>query len=168
MDLRGKPLIVHPGKGIGPFLLGMTRDEIQGLTREPIHSFYPQTWSTVRSDAHDILGVTVAYDDDARANHITGYVRIRHGTCTLELEGERLCEATRATMTILLELLETTFTDTGEAFEAPALGLTIGFLEPDEGECSNADPCDWIVVRPLPAGGGDGVQTGARGRGLEP
>jgi len=149
MDLRYKPLIVQPGNSIGPFVLGMTRVEIQALTREPLHSFYPQTWSSVRSDAHDILGVTVSYDDEARANHIAGHVRIKGGPCMLELEGERLREATRETMKILLELLETPFEDTGEALEAPALGLTIGFVEPDEGNYSPADRCDWIVVRPM-------------------
>jgi hypothetical protein len=150
MNLRDQPLVVVPGKGIGPFLLGLGRTEVQALTREPIHSYFPQDWSTVRSDAHDGLGVTVSYDDDARANHIAGYTRVKPGKSMLEFEGERLRDTTRSSLVMLLDLLETPHEDTGETVVAPALALTFGFREPDAGhDYGPDDPVDWVVVRPL-------------------
>ena len=150
MNVRDQPLVIVAGRGIGPFLLGLGRNEVHALTREPIHSYFPQEWSTVRSDAHDSIGVTVSYDDDGHANHIAGYTRLKYGKSMLELEGERLRDTTRASLILLLDLLETPHEDTGETVLAPALALTFGFREPDAGsEYGPEDPVDWVVVRPL-------------------
>ena len=65
-------------------------------------------------------------------------------------EGERLRDTTRASLILLLDLLETPHEDTGETVLAPALALTFGFREPDAGsEYGPEDPVDWVVVRPL-------------------
>jgi len=152
MNVRDQPLLVVPGKGIGPFLLGLERTEVQALTREPIHSYFPQDSTKVRSDAHDSIGVTVSYDDDGRTNHLAGYTRLKHGKSKLEFEGERLRDTTRSSLVMLLELLETPHEDTGETVEAPSLALTFGFREPDAGhDYGPDDPVDWVVVRPLSA-----------------
>ncbi len=150
MSWRDKPLTILPGRRIGPFELGQTRAEVQALTREPIESFYPQEWMAVRADDHPHLGVTVSYSDEGVANHIMGYIRKRHGKSTLVFEGELLREATRGTLVLLLELLDVEFKVTDEKIYAPTLGLEFGLLEPDEGETSDDDPCDYVVVLPIP------------------
>jgi hypothetical protein len=148
MNWRGQPLIVMAGRGIGPFELGQTREQVQALTREPIESCFPQEWSKVRSDEHPHLGVTVSYDDDGVANHIAGFVQRRGGKSTLTFEGEPLRDATRETLSLLLELLGAAAEDVGEALEVPSLGLKFGLREDDEPSASDA--CEYVVVTPKP------------------
>jgi hypothetical protein len=123
---------------------------VQGLTREPLKSYFPQTWSKVRSDLHLALGVTVAYSDEGIANHISGAVRVEGNKSTLVFEGELLREATRGTLRLLLELLEVEVEDTGDRFEVPSLGLAFGFRELGDAP-ADTDPCDYVVVEPKPA-----------------
>ena len=146
---RDEPLEIRVGCGIGPFALGQTRDEVHGLTREPLESYFPQTWSKVRSDGHPLLGVTVSYDDDGLVNHISAYTQLRHGRSNVVFEGERLHEATRGTVTILLHRLGAAMEATGESIIVPSLGLEFGFREIGD-DPSESDPCDWAVVEAKP------------------
>jgi hypothetical protein len=148
MSWRDRPLEVVPGRGIGPFALGQTKEEVQALTREPLESFFPKDFK-VRSDAHPTLGVTVSYDDDGVANHIAASMRPRYGKSNVVFEGERLREATRGTLVTLLELLGAPMEDTGESIVVPSLGLKFGLREIDD-EPAESDPCDYVVVEAKP------------------
>jgi hypothetical protein len=150
MELRGKRLVVEPGIGIGPFRLGMTRAEIVGITREPLHSFFPQTGSKVRSDELVHLGVTVAYDDNVdepRANHLSGASRLAHGLSEIAFEGETIRTLTRAALRDMLTILEARFAEDDEKIRVASLGITFGFR--DQEPASDDDLCDWVVVEPI-------------------
>ncbi len=55
-------LEIVPGKSIGPYQLGMSRQEVWGQYRYPITCFYKTDESIHRTDDIESLGIHIHYD----------------------------------------------------------------------------------------------------------
>lgn len=127
---------VQPGVGLGPFELGMTRPQAWAATRSPVTAFYPQSFSTERTDDFKNLGVHADYDD-GKVARIVAFTSNPPAAkrCPLLVLGQELGpECDVDDVVALLELDGCVYTRDDERIDVPALGLVFGFVEkgPDD------------------------------------
>ena len=137
------PLKIIPGIGIGPFKLGMTREEAWAQTRCGISSFYAQEWATERSDDFTALGIHAHYES-GRVTRLVAFTRTPHfGQNVLQLHDENMTwEFRRADVVALLDLHELAHIEREDQVVAGGLGLTFGFQERGDGE----ERLDYVLV----------------------
>lgn len=123
--------IIEPRVGAGPFRFGMTREQAWSTTRSVVTSFFPQGWSTERTDDFRDHAIHCEYEGgvSVRFTAFTSnppYAKRR----TLSLfEQELGPEAGWDDVVALLELQELAYVAGDERIDVPELGLTFGFVE---------------------------------------
>ena len=122
---------IEPRVGAGPFRFGMTRVEAWAATRSVVTSFFPQQWSTERTDDFRDHAIHVEYDAGAVAR-LTAFTSNRPyaSRCPVSLfEQELGPETGRDDVVALLELQELAHVEGDERIDVPDLGLVFGFVE---------------------------------------
>jgi hypothetical protein len=66
-------MIVQPGSSIGPFQLGMTRQQIRDAAAVPWRTFIPNEYTVSTTDHFPALCVQADYDTDGFCEFITSY-----------------------------------------------------------------------------------------------
>lgn len=133
-----KSFVIKPRECVGPFKLGMTREEIWAQDRSPIMSYFPQSHSKVRSDDITLLGIHVHYDEESEtANHISVFTKVRNNNVIdFILFDERINDFQRQDVEALLELNEVSSELENSSIRCTELGLVFGFLDDDDIEWS--------------------------------
>lgn len=123
--------IIDPRVSVGPFRFGMTRAEAWGATRSVITSFYPQQWSTDRTDDFRDQAIHADYDGGSIARLVAFTSNRPYAArCPISLfEQELGPESDWDDIVALLELQEVPFVEDDERIDLPELGLAFGFVE---------------------------------------
>ncbi len=116
-------LEIVPGKSIGPYRLGMSRQEVWSQNRYPINCFYKSKKSIYRTDNIKLLGIYIFYDENERCNFIEASTRVQHNDPVLTIKDISLKKQNMADIQALCEMLSPTFTKNTYGFESKKIGL---------------------------------------------
>ena len=116
-------LEIFAGKSVGSYQLGMTRKEIWSKHRCPINCFYKTNESKHRTDAIDLLGVHVHYDDVEKSTFIEAWTKVEYNNPVLKIEDMILNGQTMSDVSSLCELLPYTFQKNDYGFESVDAGI---------------------------------------------
>ena len=102
-------LNIQVGHSIGPYLLGMARNEVWSQFRYPITSFYKTNESKYRTDDISLLGIHVHYNENEKSEFIEAWTSVQYNTPKLIIEGVLLNGQSMKDIKALCELLPYTF-----------------------------------------------------------
>ncbi len=124
-------LEINPGESIGPYKLGMSRNEVWSCYRYPITCFYKTDKSKFRTDSIELLGIHVHYDEDEKCNFIELWFPIKYNSPVGLLQGIEVTGMNMSDVATLIDMLGINATKDTYGFESKESG--IGFY------CHNYD-----------------------------
>ena len=118
---------IIPGESVGPFKLGMSREEVQSINRSPIKSYYAQSWSKHRTDSFELLGIQCSYDESEKLDEIVAFMKIEHNTVSFFLEGECFNAYSMSDVKKVIPIIsDENVVESDWGFELPQSGIMFG------------------------------------------
>jgi len=78
-------LEIIPGKSIGSYQLGMSRQDVWAQNRYPVTCFYKTEKSFQRNDDIELLGIHVHYNENEKCNFIEAWTQVQHNKLVLKI-----------------------------------------------------------------------------------
>ena len=116
---------IIPGRSIGPFQLGMPRNEVWQQSSCPITSFFKTPACTRRTDDFTLLGIHVYYDTNDCANYIAAHMPVQHNKVKHILDGNLVSGMTVGELREICSLFDRPLVSSESGFEIPLLGLHV-------------------------------------------
>ena len=116
-------LEIVPGKSIGPYRLGMSRQEVWAQYRYPIICFYKTDESIYRTDDIEILGIHVHYDENEKCDFIEAWAQVQHNKPILKIKNVSLNGQNMGDIQTLCEMLPFNFEKYDSGFESRDTGI---------------------------------------------
>ena len=118
---------IIPGESVGPFKLGMSREEVQSINRSPIKSYYAQSWSKFRTDSFELLGIQCSYDESEKLDEIVAFMKIEYNTVSFFLEGECFNAYSMSDVKKVIPIIcDENVVESDWGFELPQSGIMFG------------------------------------------
>lgn len=118
-------LEIMPGISIGPYMLGMPKQEVWDKFRYPITCFYKTKESIHRSDHIEDLGIDIHYDDNEKCILIEAWTQIKNKKTIVKIGDVTLNGQTMGDVKILCDKLPYSFQKHDYGFES--MDKRIGF-----------------------------------------
>jgi len=117
------PVLIIPGESVGPYRLGMTRQDVWAQDRSPIRAFFKTPASKDRTDNILKFGLHVFYGESGCCDYMEAWTKTEHFHTELLL-GERLLSGkTMREVREILVYLRTPFLEDEFGFQARAGGI---------------------------------------------
>jgi hypothetical protein len=116
-------LEIMPGKSIGTYRLGMSRQDVWAQNRCPITCFYKTETSIQRTDDIELLGIHVHYDENEKCNLIEAWTQVQYNKSLLMIEAISLNGQSMGDIQSLCEMLPFNFDKLDSGFESNEAGI---------------------------------------------
>lgn len=116
-------LEIIPGKSIGSYQLGMSRQDVWAQNRHPVTCFYKTEKSIQRTDDIELLGIHVHYDENEKCNFIEAWTQVQYNKPVLKIKGISLNGQSMGDIHSLSEVLPFSFEKSDSGFESSEAGI---------------------------------------------
>jgi hypothetical protein len=110
-------LEIQPGRSIGPFALGMSRDDVEALNFAPMEPFTDGSGAELTE-----LGIKLHYDESGRCRRIEARV-LGTGTAQFVLAGHKMNDITDIEARAIFAALAGEVENFYGGFEIPSIGI---------------------------------------------